>query len=245
MRNHFTSKINCVIIKMMKTKIKTFGRKVNYGVQIVAVGALTGALAGLIVTLYNMLVEFAEHFSVGCYNVLRMYPAFIPLLFVALFLGAIIVGGFCKFIPLIRGSGFPQTEGATQGLIHFKWYKVLTGMFAASLMVVFMGLSAGAEGPSLMIGGACGYGVSDVTRRNASIRRYQITGGASAGLAVVLNAPLTGMVFAYEEAHKRFTPEVFVCSFSSVLTAITVRDLLVAAMGMEVGPFLEGFTFIN
>lgn len=227
----------------MRDTMKAIGNKAGYGVQIVAVGALTGAFAGVVVTLYNVLVVMCEEFSVEYYNVFRTHPAFIPLLFVALFLGGIVIGGVLKFLPMIRGSGFPQTEGATKGLFRFKWYQVLTGMFAASLFTVFMGLSAGSEGPSLMIGGACGSGASDLLRRNAVVRRYQITGGACAGLAVALNAPLTGMVFAYEEAHKRFTPEVFVCSFSSVAVAIVIRNLLRPAMGLSVGPFLTTFSF--
>ncbi len=223
--------------------MRSFGNKLNYGVQIVAVGALTGAFAGVVVTLYNVLVVLCEEFSVGYYNVFRTHPAFLPLLFVALFLGGIVIGGVLKFLPMIRGSGFPQIEGAAQGLFRFKWYQILTGMFAASLFTVFMGLSAGCEGPSLMIGASCGSGASDLLRRDDVVRRYQITGGACAGLAVALNAPLTGMVFAYEEAHKRFTPEVFISSFSAVAVAIVVRNLLRPALGLSVGPFLATFSF--
>ncbi len=197
----------------MKQKIQNLGNKAHYGAQIVSVGALTGLFAGLVVTLYNVLASMAEEFSRGYYDFFREHPAFIPLLFAALFVGAIVIGGVLKFIPMIRGSGIPQTEGATRGLIRFKWYQVLTGMFACSLFTIFMGMSAGSEGPSIQIGGACGYGMSNMLRRGDLVRRYQITGGACAGLAVAFNAPLTGMAFAFEEAHKRFTPEVFVCSF--------------------------------
>ncbi len=218
-------------------------KKANYSVQIVLVGVLTGALAGLVVTLYNALVVMAEEFSMGYYTFFAEHPYFIPLLFVALILGSVVVGGVLRFLPMIRGSGFAQTEGAAQGLLRFKWYRELTGMFAASLFVVFMGLSAGAEGPSLMIGGACGDGMSMALGRNPVVRRYQITGGACAGLAVALNAPLTGIIYAYEEAHKRFTPEVFVCSFTSVAAALVVRNLLRPLMGLSVGAFLVDFSF--
>ncbi len=223
-------------------KMKKIGDKAyHYGFQLVAVGALTGLFAGLVVTLYNVLTSYAEDFSRGYYEFFREYPAFIPLLFLALFCGAIVIGGVLRFIPMIRGSGIPQTEGATRGLIRFKWYQVLTGMFAASLFTVFMGLSAGSEGPSIQIGGACGYGTSDLLKRGEMLRRYQIAGGACAGLAVAFNAPLTGMAFAFEEAHKRFTPEVFVCSFSSVITAIITRNLLRTAMGLSVGSSFTTF----
>lgn len=229
----------------MKQKIQNLGNKAHYGAQIVSVGALTGLFAGLVVTLYNVLASMAEEFSRGYYDFFREHPAFIPLLFAALFVGAIVIGGVLKFIPMIRGSGIPQTEGATRGLIRFKWYQVLTGMFACSLFTIFMGMSAGSEGPSIQIGGACGYGMSNMLRRGDLVRRYQITGGACAGLAVAFNAPLTGMAFAFEEAHKRFTPEVFVCSFSSVIVAIITRNLLRPAMGLATGSTFATYAFTS
>lgn len=224
-------------------KWNRFKNKTYYGAQIVAVGAVTGLFAGIVVTLYNRLASLAEEFSQGYYGFFRENPAFIPLLFLALFLGAVIIGGVQKFLPMVRGSGIPQTEGATRGLLRYKWYEVLTGMFAASLFTIFMGLSAGSEGPSIMIGGACGCGASDIFRRDALVRRYQITGGACAGLAVAFNAPLTGMAFAFEEAHKRFTPEVFACAFSSVVSAVVVRNLLGPLVGSPAGAAFSGFSF--
>ncbi len=226
----------------MKRKIKSV-KKNFLGVQIVAVGALTGAFVGVAVTLYNALFELCEEVSRGCYGYVRTHPAFIPLLFLALFLGAVVIGGTLHALPILRGSGFPQTEGAAQGLLRFKWYKVLVGMFAASLVSVILGLSAGSEGPSLMMGGAMGDGLSGALRRNAVMRRYQITGGACAGLAVALNAPLTGIVFAYEETHKRFTPEVFACSFSSVVVAVVIRSVLAPLLGLFNAPIFGGFEF--
>ncbi len=211
--------------------------------QIIAVGVLTGILAGLVVTLYTLLAHMAEELAEGYYGFFRDNPAFIPLLFLALFAGAIVVGGTLRFLPMIRGSGIPQIEGASRGVIKLKWFRSLTGTFAASLFTIFMGLSAGSEGPSILIGGACGNGVSDMLKRNATVRRYQITGGACAGLAVAFNAPLTGMAFAFEEAHKRFTPEVFACAFSSVVAAVLTRNLLYWGMGMEIGAAFSTFSF--
>ncbi len=228
----------------MKKKLKRIGDKAyHYGVQLVAVGALTGLTAGVIVTLYNLLATRAEAFSRGAYAFVRENPAFIPVLFLALFLTAIVVGGIIKLIPMIRGCGIPQTEGATRGLVRFRWYAVLTGTFATTLLSILTGLSTGSEGPSVQMGGACGYGVSNLLKRGEAVRRYQITGGACTGLAVASNAPLTGIVFAFEEAHKRFTPEVFVCAFSSVIVGVCTRNLLHSAMGLAVTPALYGFIF--
>ncbi len=228
---------------MIKKSGNRIGKKARILAQIVGVGALTGLFVGVVITCFTALSTLAEEFSRGYYGFFRDHPAFIPLLFLALIAGSVLVGGVMRFMPTVRGSGIPQTEGATRGLFRLKWYEAITGMFAAALFTIFMGLSAGSEGPSIMIGGACGSLTSDALRRNAVVRRYQITSGACAGISVAFNAPLTGMAFAFEEAHKRFTPEVFVCSFSSVVVALVVRNLLRPAMGFEVGAFLTAFSF--
>ncbi len=227
--------------KLQKIKSQAY----HYGFQLVAVGSLTGVFAGTVITLYQILTSSAESLSRDLYAYVRQNPLFLPLLFLALFLGAIVVGGVVRFIPMIRGSGIPQTEGATRGLLRFRWYEVLTGMFAASLLTIFLGLSAGSEGPSILIGGACGDAVAKLTKRGEAVRRYQITGGACTGFAVAFNAPLTGMAFAFEEAHKRFTPEVFVCSFSSVIVGVITRNLLRSAFGLPVGASLTAFSLVN
>ncbi len=227
----------------MRERRKFFRRSLGNGARLVLFGALTGAFVGVIVTLYTVLASLAEDFSRGYYGFFRDHPAFIPLLFVALALGAVIVGGFVRFLPYIRGSGIPQTEGAMRGLMRFSWYRSLTGMFAASLLCIFLGMSAGSEGPAILIGGSTGAGTGETLRANALIRRYQITGGACAGLAVAFNAPLTGMAFAFEEGQKRFTPEVFVCAFTSVVVAVLIRNALYAAFGLPVGAYFSTFSF--
>ena len=132
----------------MKTKLRKLSDKAVYFGQIIGVGGITGLFVGVVVTLFNVLFEGGEAFSESYYAFFRDNPAFIPLLFVALFLGGIVIGGVLKFLPVLRGTGFSQVEGAVQGLYRFKWYEALTGMFASSLFLVFMGLSGGSEGPA-------------------------------------------------------------------------------------------------
>ncbi len=202
--------------------------------QLIFVGSLTGIFAGVIVTFFNILVHEGEKLSRDAYAYVRSNPAFIPLLLAALLVGAFLLGTAMNISSVIRGCGIPQAEGATRGAIPLKWWRDLTFMFAASLVSVFMGLSIGAEGPSVLIGACAGDGVSASLKRNQMIRRYQITGGACAGLAVASNAPLTGMAFAFEEAHKRFTPEVFICAFSSVIFGILSRTAIYYLLDMEI-----------
>ena len=212
-------------------------------VQLVAVGGVTGIFAGSVVTLYHFCASYGEESSKGVYAFLRGHPAFIPLLFVVLALGAFLLSVAVRLVPMIKGSGIPQTEGATRGVVRFRWYRDAVTMFAASLLSIFLGLSAGSEGPSIEIGGACGDGVACVFRRSEMVRRYQVTGGACTGLAVAFNAPLTGMAFAFEEAHKRFTPEVFICAFSSVIAGLLARTAICAAAGVPSANAFESYRF--
>ena len=211
--------------------------------QLLLVGSITGGFAGAVVCLYTLLAQRGEKFSQNAYAFVRENPVFLPLLFAVLALGAFLLSVAIYLVPMIKGSGIPQTEGATRGRLRFKWYRDAVAMFASSLLSIFLGLSAGSEGPSLFIGAASGEGVATLLKRNEMIRRYQVTGGACAGLAVAFNAPLTGMAFAFEEAHKRFTPEVFICAFSSVVFALVVRNGLYALFGLQASSFFETYLF--
>ena len=155
----------------------------EYGVNMVALSILTGLFAGAVVTIYNILTAIGEERSAQLYQIIVENPAFIPLLFVGLAAGAFVIGTATRFVPMIRGSGVPQAEGAARGLLHFRWYTVMCSMFAASLACVFMGLPAGSEGPSLEMGCCAGYGTASTLKRSLTVRRLQVAAGASSGLA--------------------------------------------------------------
>lgn len=223
-----------------KKYLKLFGET---ALNMVVLSILTGLFAGVVVTFYNILAHIGEQTSVELYVSVRDNPAFVPLLFVGLAAGGIVIGTFVRFVPMIRGSGIPQIEGAARGIIRFKWYVTMCSMFAASLACVFMGLSAGAEGPSLEIGGCAGSAVGTLLKRNQMVRRLQIAGGASAGLAAAFNAPVTGMVFALEEAFRSFSPQVFICAAISVITALFTRNAIRPLLGYGVGFAFSNFVF--
>ena len=120
--------------------------------ELILVGSITGVFAGVVVTFFNILVHEGEQISRDVYAYVRENPAFIPLLILALLAGAFLLGVAVNISSVIRGCGIPQAEGGTRGIIRFKWWRDLTLMFAASLLSIFMGLSIGPEGPSVLIG---------------------------------------------------------------------------------------------
>ena len=212
-------------------------------IELTLIGCITGVFSGAIVTAFNILAHKGEEFSRNVYAFIRNNPAFLPVLLLALVAGSFLLSVLVNVSSVIRGCGIPQAEGGTRGLLRFRWYRDLVAMFAASLLSIFMGLSIGSEGPSVLIGACAGDGIASLTHRNKMIRKYQITGGACTGLAVASNAPLTGMAFAFEEAHKRFTPEVFICAFSSVIFGVLTRSGLYALLGMEIQSSFHSYVF--
>lgn len=213
--------------------------------ELILVGSITGVFAGLVVTVFNILVHKGEEISRDAYAYVRANPAFIPLLILALVAGAFLISVAVNVSSVIRGCGIPQAEGGTRGDIRFKWWRDMSLMFASSLVSIFMGLSIGAEGPSVLIGACAGDGVASLGRRNYVVRKYQIMGGACTGLAVASNAPLTGMAFAFEEAYKRLTPEVFICSASSVVFGMLVKTGIYKLLRMPINNAFSAYTFFD
>ena len=228
---------------MKKIKEKKNHSLHKNGLELIVVGGVTGVFAGLVVTVYNLLMHNAESLARDWYATVRANPAWLPVLLLTLALGAFFVGVLVQISSVVRGCGIPQAEGATRGIVPLKWFRDMTAMFAASITSVLMGLSIGAEGPSVLIGACAGDGVASTLKRDHLVRKYQATGGACAGLAVASNAPLTGMAFAFEEAYKRFTPEVFICSFSSVIFGILTRSAIYQALGMDLQSAFHSFVF--
>lgn len=226
---------------MSKEKIRKHLRSfANNGINLVLLSLLTGIFAGVVATFYNILITLCEETSISLYSLLRENPAFIPLLFLGLAAGAVVIGTVTKLVPMVRGNGIPQIEGAARGKIRFKWYVTMCTMFASSLFCALMGYPVGAEGPSLEIGACAGSASATVLKRNQMVKRLQIASGASAGVAVASNAPVTGLVFALEEAFRSFSPNVFICASISVVTALFIRNGLRYAI---LGSGSTGFAF--
>ena len=206
---------------------------------------LTGAAAGVVVTLYTVLAHYGESCSVSLYAEIFARPYFIPLLLAALLLAAIAIGTAVRFVPMARGSGVPQAEGAARGLFRLKWYSALCTMFAASLAAVFLGLGAGTEGPSVLMGGCFGECAADLSEADKRNRGALVAAGAGAGLAVAFNAPLTGVLFAAEEAKKKIDPSVVVSALIAVVSALVVRGglrKLISLADPEIAPFAPTFS---
>lgn len=191
----------------------------SFRLKLIIEGIIIGLLTGFLIVAYRLTLEKAEAFrqwskiaQLGNYKL-------IPLWFVALLVGAYLVGLMVDKEPMIKGSGIPQLEGILQGRLSMNWLLVIVLKFIGGTISLAAGLSLGREGPSIQLGGAIGQGFSKIFNRIKVEEKYLITSGASAGLAAAFNAPFAGVMFALEEVHKHFSPLVLLSAMSASLTS--------------------------
>lgn len=200
-------------------------------------GFTIGLIVGFLVWSYNVCAEKITEFTTDIYAAVHTNLFFLPLLILGLGLLAVLMATLLTFIPEVSGSGIPFTEGVMRGQLRYKRLKMFFGTIVGSFISFLAGLPLGAEGPSVQIGGIVGnsvdYTESKLNSNSRAWNRLSITSGASAGLAVAFNAPLTGIIFALEEGHKRFSPTIMLSTASSVIFAVLTSRLLAFGTGIR------------
>lgn len=198
-----------------------------------AFSAFNGMLIGALVSLYGFLSEILVDNSVMIFGFVREHLYYIPLLFAALILLALVMTQLLKKTPECKGSGVPRTEGVLRGILSFRWLRTLLTTFFATAITYMTGLSLGSEGPSIQIGASLSTGACKAFKTPQHVQGAMVTGGAAAGLATAFNAPLTGIVFAVEEVHKKFSPILFISVAIAVLFSNIVTRILRNVMGFK------------
>lgn len=198
-----------------------------------AFSAFNGMLIGALVSLYGFLSEYLVNNSVMIFGFVRERLYYIPLLFAALILLALVKTLLLKKTPECKGSGVPRTEGVLRGILSFRWLRTLLTTFFATSITYMTGLSLGSEGPSIQIGASLSTGACKIFKTPQHVQGAMVTGGAAAGLATAFNAPLTGIVFAVEEVHKKFSPILFISVAIAVLFSNIMTRILRKVMGFK------------
>ena len=183
---------------------------------------LVGLIVGIVIVIYRFLAAELGDLFINIYLQGRNNIILIPVIFIALILLGYIVAKQVKNEPMISGSGIPQVEGILTRRLKMNWFSILYNKFIGGLICLGVGLSVGREGPSVQMGACIGEGISHRFNKLDNEEKYLITSGASAGLSAAFNAPLSGVMFALEEAHKNFSPLVLL----SAMIASLVADFL-------------------
>jgi len=197
-------------------------------------GAAAGAVTGGVVTLYKFCAKQVIHLSEQGYAFLRAQPLWLIPVAVALFGLAMLLSHVYRHTPNLRGGGIPTAIGVLRGWLPFRWVRNVIGIFTLSLTTFLVGVPLGNEGPSVQLGAALGKGCSRLMgKRSEAWSRYGMTGGACAGFSTATGAPLSGILFAVEDAHHRVSPLILLIATAAVSTARLVSDLLAPVAGVS------------
>ncbi len=199
---------------------------------------LTGICVGCCIVLFKFCASHVIRASGAAYTFLRANPGFLPIAVVILFGAAALCAVVYRFHSNLRGGGIPTSIGILRGLIPFRWIYNFFGVFAMSQLTFFLGVPLGTEGPSVQIGTALGRGITRIGSRTAGKKhaawdRYLMTAGACAGFCTATDAPISGMMFAIEEAHQRISPMIILVSTISVTAAKVTSALLSPLFGIN------------
>ena len=197
-------------------------------------GGVAGAVTGAVITLYKFCAKHIIHLSEEGYAFLRQRPLWILPAVAALFALAVVLGHIYRRTTNLRGGGIPTAIAILRGWLPFQWLRNAVGIFTLSLTTFLVGVPLGNEGPSVQLGTALGKGCSSLLGKRADAwSRYGMTGGACAGFSTATGAPLSGILFAVEEAHHRVSPLILLVATAAVGAARLVSDLLAPVLGVS------------
>ena len=209
-------------------------------------GALCGSVIGVVIFLFRLGAKYIEELSVFLYGKAKVsLPGCIIAVCVCILFGVAMYFLHRK-MPEIKGGGIPRSEGILRGLLPFRQIRTFFGTVAGSFMSFFCGVPVGSEGPAVLIGTCVGGMCSSLSKNKYAVDRYVMTGGAGAGFAVATGAPLSAMLFALEEIHKRFTPMLVMNVSVSVIFATAVNRTLCGIFAVNPNLFsFDTYTAFN
>lgn len=207
-------------------KQKNYKEYLSGMIPCVCYGLLAGTLTGATIFFFKFLAKHAEEYSRSIYEFAKNSWVTMLLVFLALVALAFIMRIIHKKVPECKGGGIPRSEGILRGILPFRWLRTLFGTFFGSLLCFFAGVPVGSEGPAVLIGTSIGCMIGRFSKKQVAWNRYVMTGGAGAGFAVATGAPLSGILFALEEIHKRFSPLLVLTVSMAVLSATGTNHLL-------------------
>ncbi|HNX76976.1 MAG TPA: H(+)/Cl(-) exchange transporter ClcA [Candidatus Rifleibacterium sp.] len=186
--------------------------------NLAAKSILVGCLAGLVAVLFRVGLEKAELNRLAILSVLRNHHVFLPSLFLALTLVAVLMV-MRKVAPDASGSGIPHLKGVLKEGFAFRAIPVLLVKFFGGIIGIGSGLALGREGPTVQMGSAVGSLCARFFKSETQETNLMLCCGAGAGLASAFNAPLAGLLFILEELQQKLDRFSLVAAFSATISA--------------------------
>jgi len=188
-------------------------------------GALIGVFSASVICSFRFLYDHLSPFILQWLAQWKDRWWIAPLWLLILVLAARFLGYLVQHIPLISGSGIPQTELVICNRLHIprkEWLRVLAGKFTACLTAILCGLSLGRAAPCIQMGAAAAAVLSGVWERFTIHPHIPVSAGSAAGLAAAFGSPFAGFFFVFEEMKTRVTIGGVLAVLSAVASAEAV-----------------------
>lgn len=221
--------------KLMKYLRMFDWSKITYVVK----GLFVGSVAGVVVSLFRMAVEFTIDHMPTIYAFLNERPIWIIGWVFVILAAAFITSILIRDEPNIQGSGIQDIEGQLNGSIKLNWFSITWRKFIGGVLSIGSGLALGREGPSIQIGGTIGQGVNELFKGNQTEQKIMISSGAAAGLSAAFNAPVSGVMFIMEEVHHKFSGAMLLAAFSA---SVMANFIAYRIFGVEAALQIGGLT---
>ena len=220
----------------MKNKYLSYIK--NILLPCIVFSSIAGILTGIAIFLFDFACHHVIAASNTAYNFIRENPLFLPLLIICAGILGLISARLLKYEKNCRGGGIPTSVAILRGLISFNWLRNIIVLFFSAMCTYLCGIPLGSEGPSVQMGTAVGRGtVKMFPKKHLAWNKYIMTSGACAGFACATGAPISGIFFAFEEAHRRFSPMIIMAATSSVSFASVTTNLLCQVFNEEAALF--------
>ncbi len=203
-----------------------------------AFASVIGILTGGAIFIFRMAATAVIDVSERIYAFVRADARYLPLLLLGAAALGLISAGILLLAKDCRGGGIPTAVASIRGLVPLKWVQGIFALFFASLVTFLGGVPLGNEGPSVLMGASIGKGAASASgKKHRAWERYCMTGGASAGFALATGAPVSGIIFALEEGHRRFSVSLLVFSSISVCVGTFTEEALCRLFGCHLHNF--------
>ena len=165
----------------------------------------------VIITLFLEVSDYAQH---SFKSLIGTAPYLSLVITPIVFVGIIYIAKY--YCHYVQGSGIPQLIAATDSrnkgireqLLSFR---IALGKIGFIFLAMLGGAPIGIEGPSIHIGGSIFYGFNRLLKLNRKFLIHALIAiGGSAGLIVAFNAPIAGVLFAYEEIGRKLKKQALV-----------------------------------
>ncbi|WP_159583859.1 ClC family H(+)/Cl(-) exchange transporter [Streptococcus halichoeri] len=182
-------------------------------------GALVGLIAGIVVSLFRLIIEKVGGWVIMLYHQSHQLPYLLILITLGSALAVVLAGYLAHLEPDIKGSGIPHVEGELKGLLSPNWWSVLWKKFLGGILGISVGFMLGREGPSIQLGAMSAKGLAKRLGASHMERRVMIASGAAAGLSAAFNAPIAGLLFVVEEIYHHFSRLIWISALVASLVA--------------------------